>query len=185
MQDLKSVEQLQTWLNEHEIDSSTWGIGVAKSVEDLWTEIVNGESLIESTPPLRVVQVVNVIIRNGDKVLIEAEQQFDGNRVRHRGIPLSEKLKPGEEPLNSALRGIAEELQVGSERVMIINCSEQPKVELKESPSFPGLRTKYLLHTVEVRIEGLPDETFWTDEAPENDSDPVTRHQWQWKVVTQ
>lgn len=182
---MKSSEQLNQWLTERGIDTSVWGQGVAKSVEDLWTEIVNGESLLEPEPLRRVVQVVNVIIRKGDKVLIETEQQFDGNRVRHRGIPLSEKLKPGEEPLNAALRGIEEELQINSEQVTIIKYPEQPKVELTESPSFPSLQTKYLLHTVEARIENLPDETFWTDEASDNHSDPITRHQWQWKVDAQ
>ncbi|MFN0110252.1 MAG: NUDIX domain-containing protein [Blastocatellia bacterium] len=183
--EIQNAERLNNWLTQREIDTSAWGIGVAKSVEDLWAEIVNGESLLESTPLLRVVQVVNVIIRKNDKVLIETEQQFNGNQTRNRDIPLSEKLKPGEDQIYAALRGIKEELQVGAEQVEILKHSEKPRAELTESPSFPGLQTKYLLHTVEVRIENLPDETFWTDEAPENDSDPVTRHQWQWKVVAQ
>ncbi len=168
---------------ENGIDTSRWGTGVAKSVNDLWAEIIHGDSVLESSPLLRVVQVVNVVIRSGNKVLIEGEQQFRGNQNRYRGIPLSEKMKPGETPVGAALRGIEEELRVESERVTVLSASDKPQTTLRESPSFPGLRTKYSVHTVEVQIESLPDQTFWTDELPENSSDPIKRHQWQWKVV--
>ncbi len=183
MNGLNDATELNLWLNEHEIDTSFWGVGVAKSVEDLWAEITSGESVLLAAPPLRVVQVVNVIIRNGNKMLIEGEQQFRGNQNRYRGIPLSEKMKPGETPVGAALRGIEEELRVKRERVTIFDSSSEPQTTLRESPSFPGLRSQYNVHTVEVQIENLPDQTFWTDELPENSSDPVKRHQWQWKVV--
>lgn len=183
MTDIKNAGELNTWLVEHGIDTSCWGMGVAKSVEDLWTEIVNGESVLESSPLLRVVHVVNVVIRNGNKILIEGEQQFRGNQNRYRGIPLSEKMKPGETPIGTTLRGIEEELRVEPERVTVLNSGTEPQTTLRESPSFPGLRSKYNVHTVEVQIESLPDQTFWTDELPENSSDPIRRHQWQWKVA--
>lgn len=84
MENLTSTESLNVWLIEHGIDTSVWGVGVAKSVEDLWTEILQGESQLESAPLLRLVQVVNVIIRCGDRILVEVEQQFNGNQVRYQ-----------------------------------------------------------------------------------------------------
>lgn len=44
------------------------------------------------------------------QVLTEAKQQLPDGRVRSRGIPLSEKLLPGEDWREAALRAVAEEL---------------------------------------------------------------------------
>jgi len=183
MSDLKNIRQLDQWLIAKGIDTAIWGTGAAKPVEDLWTEIVNGESRIEDDPPLRVVHVVNVIIRDGNRVLMEGVQEFDENRRRYRGAPLSEKMKPGEDYIGATLRGIEEELQVGPANVEITRSSPEPQFMLRESPSYPGLHTKYVVYTVEVKIENLPDHDFWTYEAQSNKSDRVKRHQWQWEVI--
>ncbi len=179
MSDWKNVRQLDQWLIAKGINTTIWGIGAAKSVEDLWTEIVNGESQLEGDPPLRVVHVVNVIIRDGNRILIEGEQQFNENQQRYRGAPLSEKMKLGEDYIGAALRGIEEELRIEPVNVEITKSSPGPQLMLGESPSYPGLRTKYIVYTVEVKIENLPDHDFWTYET----QDRVKRHQWQWEFA--
>ena len=65
-----SAQQLNEWLTSKGIDTAHWGKGEAKSAIQLWAEITSGESQIEDNPPLRVVNVVDVTVYNGNKVLV-------------------------------------------------------------------------------------------------------------------
>lgn len=181
MLQLETIAQLKAWLDSKGIDISRWGVGGAKSVENLWAEIVEGETEIQDNPPLRLVRLVNVIIRQGDRMLVEATQEFGENQQRQRGGPPAEKSKPGESPIETALRCLQEELQVDATRVAIMAVSSELQVRTKDSPSYPGLRTCYLQYDVEANVEGLPSESFWTTEAFHEDGDPVHLHQWLWK----
>jgi len=181
MPEFKSIQQLSAWMASKGIDTKKWKIGSAKSVKDLWAEIAAGESRIQDDPPLRVVKVVNIVIRSGDTILVEGEQEFGQNQRRHRGILPSEKLKPGEDCIDAALRGIQEELQVEPTRVKVISSSPSPKTVISESQSYPGLHTKYVIYTVEVEIEDLPNEDFNTLEISNNHDDPVQKHIWRWR----
>lgn len=178
---LKTIHQLNEWLNSQDINTAAWGLGEAKTVENLWAEIVEGETQLQDNPPLRVVQIVNVIIRRGDYLLVEAAQEFGDHQQRRRDLPPAEKLKPGENPVDGAIRCLQEELQVGPAYVEVLAAPPEAESVIRESPSYPGLPTQYRLYRVEVKVTGLPEADFSTSESPHDDGDPVRSHHWRWE----
>jgi hypothetical protein len=117
----QSSLELKTWLESKGIDLAVWGMGGAKTVENLWAELAEGESQIQDDPPERQVQIVNIMIRAGDRLLVEGEQEFGANQSRFRGKPPAEKLKPGEDPVEAAVRCLHEEMEVDPRWVQILS----------------------------------------------------------------
>lgn len=146
--------------------------------------------LADSVPPVRTVEVVVVrIVRSDGKLLVESRQELSNGEVRHRGRPLSEKMKPGESVDAAVHRALKEELglessvQIGTlgsvdhdDRnsgsgirgiVRILPGSYVKTVEERASASYPGLPARYVLHTVVAEVEGLPEGEFCTEEVNE------------------
>lgn len=182
-----SAQELREWLEAAGVGTGAWGQGASKSVDMLWEEVQEGESSLQREPgaaPLRVVQVLNVVIRNSQgQVLTEAEQVLPSGSRRARGLTLSEKLLLGEGWEAAVARAIREELgpvlppapQIGIDRQ-----SYRQEVEERESQSYPGLRSKYVCHRVSVLNLGqeLPQGSFTTSEQR---SDGLLQHVWEWR----
>ena len=181
VREFTSAEDLRRWLATEGIDLAVWGHGDHKSVEHLWEEIVRGETQIQTDPPLRLVDVVQVIVRRGGQALIETGQDLTGGRRRRRNRPPSEKMQPGESYLEAALRCLREELGVKRSDVDLLHDTYRRKRTEGPSPSYPGLRTRYTFHAVEARVKGLPDGDFSTPEKTAEPGDPVEAHHWSWK----
>jgi hypothetical protein len=133
------------------LDLDLFGRGEAKTFRELETEIASGESQIlwENDRPVRVVQIVCIqVLSPHCETLMEDRQEFADGRVRRRGLEgVSEKLHPGETPLNGVQRALAEELGILSS--LTIEPLDQT-VEQKESPSYPGLQSRY--HKYRFRV---------------------------------
>lgn len=183
MASLGSPEALNTLLMAGGVDTSRWGNGQAKSVDDLWAEIVAGESHIRTQPLLRVVLgAVNVRIRRGEYVLIETRQVFASGMTRQRHIPPAEKMLPGEHPTDTAIRCLREELGVPRHHIESVISVPPPRREVRLSPSYPGLNTAYTFYTVEARVQGLPDVDFSTCEYHADGLAWIMRHEWAWQL---
>ena len=96
--DFRSAEQLREWLSRHQIDTSAWGKGEAKSIGNLFREIEDRESTltVDSSGVLRRVAVVKVNVhRPGapELALREMQQILPDGRARSRNVELSEKMK--------------------------------------------------------------------------------------------
>ena len=88
-------------------------------------------------------------------------------RVRPRNRPLSEKMRPGETVENACRRGVFEELglKLGDrDRVEMILETYQREEQERDSFSYPGLLTRYVLHTMVASVRGLPSSDFCTQE---------------------
>eukprot|EP00960_Hanusia_phi_P039849 754086-Hanusia_phi.AAC.2 len=91
-----SVESLTAWLEIREIDTSLWGQGEAKTVQEFFHEIWAGECEPLTECAERVISVVKVRILDHDEAgtwqLYETKQKLcrDG-RTRPRNRPLAEK----------------------------------------------------------------------------------------------
>ncbi|XP_039045312.1 uncharacterized protein LOC120185052 [Hibiscus syriacus] len=191
-------QALSDWLKPRLPSESlaSWGVKPGtKNVHNLWLELSEGEiSLLDSSPPLRTVNVVTVRILGKDNlVLVESRQELSDGSVRDRFRPLSEKMKPHETTEEAVVRAVKEELGsvvVDSGTVRIVPGSYRKKLEERNSVSYPGLPARYVLHSVDAWVEGLPEGDFVTEEKEEyEDFDgarglekavSVRKHYWKW-----
>lgn len=180
-----STQDLVAWLTHSGIPLEAYGRGAAKSVEQLWEEVEAGETqlFLEDGRPLREVSVLNVLLRNSKgQTLLEAEQVLPNGNRRSRGMPLSEKLLPGERWQDAAVRGIMEELGPvlpAEPQVEVNQEGMEETIETKESQSYPGLLTQYICKRVSACVlSGLPEHDFCTEEER---SDGLLQHCWVWR----
>ncbi|GAB4281284.1 MAG: hypothetical protein Kow0080_34720 [Candidatus Promineifilaceae bacterium] len=176
----QNQQELENWLNVNGIQTDFWGENRTKSIAHLWQEYIRGEITFEADPPLRVVLVVQVIVRNQNRILIEAEQEFSNGERRSRNQMPSEKMKPGESVEETAVRCLVEELGVSPQQITFLPGGKQRQTVLLSSPSYPGLLTRYTFYTVETAVTGLPPHPFWQNNKGCQEGDPVCCHHWKW-----
>ncbi len=175
------MEELIHWLEKFDINYQMWGQNLSKTVDNLLEEIRSSECVLKNNLPLRIVYVVQLIIFQDKKILVEKEQVFCDNRNRPRLAPPSEKMKTNENVKDSAIRCLDEELQLSMQDVDIISTETKPKIRNRISTSYPGLRSRYHLFRVVVSTKKLPRNDFWTHEK----NDPfkknlIIKHKWGW-----
>jgi hypothetical protein len=182
---VQSPAALHALLRSHEIDLSQWGRNDAKTMTDLWQELVAEEAYLQEPPLRRIVPgVVRLIIRHGNHLLIEVQQAFRDGRTRTRGIPPSETMRRGESYVHAARRCVEEELRVARSAVQVLEQTHQIHHALHRSRSYPGLHSHYTFHTVDVQVRGLPQEAFATEEYSPKDGALYVRNSWAWQPHT-
>lgn len=186
MQTFENPQQLALWLQHHQINLTQWGQGAAKSVDDLWREVQNAESTLAAEVPLRRVRVVELVVQDGERQLIEAAQTFATGQVRRRNQPPSEKMLPDEEPLGTARRCLVEELGVdGAADVSFPPQQVRERQAVVESTSYPGLLTLFTFYQVVAHVKHLPPTDFTTINRAHAHGDPVTAHHWHWQPLAE
>ena len=175
------IYALATWLSHYGIDFKAWGENSSKSLNHLWQELQAGEVQLMDTPPLRLVEVVQIIIRRGETVLVEAEQEFFNGQRRYRNQPPSEKIKPGETVQDAASRCLQEELALPKEAFLLRPETHRQYQTNTNSISYPGLPSQYNFHVIEAAVSTLPAEDFWRENQSDGIIDPVKRHRWEWR----
>lgn len=176
-----SSEHLRQWLQEQGFDINQWGKLGKKSIHHLWLELINGDALLQLSPPMRKVQVVQVIIRRKNLILLETAQEFSNGHQRFRNQPPSEKMRIGEDYMDAAIRGLREELGLSQQHIVIHQSTYKRKDIQIESPSYPGLPTQYTFHQIEASVAGLPSDGFWKENLAYKPGDPIKRHYWDWR----
>lgn len=179
-----NITELAAWLAEHEIDTAVWGQENSKTIANLWQEIQLGETRLQSNPPRRLVQVVEVIVQREDQMLIEAAQELADGRMRQRRLPPSEKFKPGEDAHQAALRCLQEEVAIPAEAVQILNISPAPRYNEQNSRSYPGLITRYAVFRVQTAVPNLPTIPFTIQNNAQTQHDPIRAHHWAWAPLS-
>lgn len=172
---------LGLWLRIWDIDTSQWGTSETKTIANLWQEYRQGEITFRDNPPTRVVRVVQIILRRGDRVLYEIAQEFQDGRLRQRLQPPSEKMVKGESQFDAAERCLREELGLDPDEIQLLSPAVEVTENVTDSPSYPGLRTHYTIYSIEATAEGLPDDDFWRVNEAAAAGDPVLRHLWGWR----
>ncbi len=149
-----SYADVVTLLSRYGIPFSEWGNHEGtKTLQDLANEVISGESeLLEDGNALfRKTNVASIVLFHCDALgilwaLKEDRQVFHlGGKERRRGLPMTvaEKLKPGETAQVAALRGMREELRLNG---LLSLHHVIDEVEMKLTPSWPGLVTAYVFH---------------------------------------
>ncbi len=160
-----------------------WGKGEAKTLDHLLAEVNSGEAALvnEETTLVRLVfgAVLNVYhTADGAEIwrLKEQKQVFrDGReRVRDLNTSIGEKIKTDEEPEAAARRALAEELGI-REEVLLLPSDQVTKGPLP-SPSFPGLKTKYVMYVFEVF---LPAHLYKPEGYVEEQADKTNYYIWE------
>lgn len=152
-ENVSNIEGLKNKLSEYSIPFEKWGQGKSKTIQHLIDELIEKEcSLSDVSGTLtRYIEFVGIKIYFIDKdeniwFLKEDRQEFKDGRTRRRNMPTSvaEKMKSGEDPELSAIRGIKEELGFIIEETQLI---KRRDLQFNGgSLSYPGLTTKYKGH---------------------------------------
>jgi hypothetical protein len=162
-QGFESVEALGGLLQAYSIPIELWGQGRAKTVGHLFKELAEGDT--------ELVTLGRELLRQVAFVNIDVYAEFDGALHRSRedrqvfdeGLPtertrtremvgaVKEKLHKAEKPDKVIERAVQEELQVRG-RVAYKKLREEDLDE--ESPSYPGLRSKYKAHYFRADLKG-------------------------------
>lgn len=150
--------ELKDLLLENKIPLEQWGVGEAKTLNDLYSEIRHGESMLEinrSDKLVRNVGIVKIDVfykdETGTYKLVEDYQEFyDGRRrtLQHE-CPVGEKIKPHETPIQAFERALREELAIMHP---IPGRATRARIITKVSKSYPGLISCYREHRFTVTI---------------------------------
>lgn len=182
---LKNKDDLRKQLVATGINVSKWGIDGTKTLGNLWNEIAKGESHLVYEANGRITRVVSgvveVIIRRAGKILVESEQEFADGCIRIRNRPPVEKMMPEESSRDAVIRCLQKELGVARRNIHVIKVAYKPREEVKDSPSYPELRSRYAFFPVEARVQGLPKTDFETPESSDKGEILIRRHKWAWK----
>ena len=156
--------EFETMLKGTKLPTNEWtGEEGTKTVQELFNEVNAGETEIEVTPDGEVQRIVHVVSGDityidettGDIFRLKEDRQIfkkDGKvkkRPHLRGA-VAEKMKAGEDPTESTIRGIKEELGIAGN--FIIGSVETVE-EKRETPTYPGLTSTYKIHIVPVKID--------------------------------
>jgi len=175
------IANLEAILNLCGIDTSSWGIGQAKTISNLMAELYTKECYlrINSKAIIRVVEVVRMEIRDPELgLLIEESQVLPDGRARKRGGVPAGKVRAGEETAHAAgCREMEEELGL---KQGTYTCGRwQNNVEVRESSSYPGLQTEYRLTTLYITLN--PDTLGLLKPGAHTIEEDKTEHFWVWK----
>lgn len=177
------LKALRQRLERAGIDVSQWGIGQAKTLAHLQREIESGETTLvhgKEGELLRKVVVgsadVYYVSPDGKKYRLKEDKQvFKDGRERRRdlGQAVSEKMKPDENPRDTMIRGLKEELSIEGDISLTETGTDE---QLLTSPSYPGLQSQYIRYKFEAILNG---EQFQPDGYTEEQSDKSTSFIWE------
>ncbi|KAJ0080080.1 hypothetical protein Patl1_23416 [Pistacia atlantica] len=106
-------QSLSNWLNPH-LSSNSF------TSHNLWLELSEGETcLVDSNPPIRIVNVVTIsILEKNNQILVESRQELS-----------NEKMKANETHEEVIVHAVKEELGFDGNTVRIVLMSYNKKVE--------------------------------------------------------
>ncbi|MEK9184711.1 MAG: hypothetical protein AAB866_00920 [Patescibacteria group bacterium] len=145
-----TLEKLKEKLEKAGINTQKWGKNGTKTVQHLLDEIINRETKLTTNTERNLVRFIRVVAINvyyhvDDKYawkLVEEKQQFTDGTTKCRNIDtsLGEKIRENENPNESAIRALKEEL--GFEMPYVLN-PLGVILRKKDSEFFPGLLSAY------------------------------------------
>lgn len=151
---VSTFQDLERFLEANKLPTQSWGINATRKPQELFVEIVNGESFLSQseTAIFRNVLSVGVDVWHVSSTgqaynLVEVDQVFDIGtenesrrvRVKQHGAAVTEKARRGEIPIQVAIRALREELGIDPGDSLMPLGTE---TEEHASTSFPGIMTR-------------------------------------------
>jgi hypothetical protein len=129
-------------------DTECWGKGKAKTVQDLYKEVLADECYFRIC---RVVEIVglNIVHPTLPKRLIEVGCYLPDGRWQERGRRPSETKTPSESLAACVARAMREEFSITENYTSSLL---ETKEENASSKSYPGLPCLYIIHEFEVKL---------------------------------
>jgi len=140
-------EELTEFLSKNKIDTSAWGKGTFKSLEDFSEELTKGEATLSKGADGKIKRVVDIVVmqltraETGD-ILIEASETYKDSKQELNRLP-AVKRRGDEHQFITARRMITKYLQLPDNFVTIDHTDVKIIEEEQESRAFPGLSTIY------------------------------------------
>jgi len=190
---------VEEFLKSHSIDSEQFGKGKAKSIQQLTKELLRGESTFmidkNTNEVIRYVEIVWCkIFGPSGKLLVEKERVYTNGKKRSVERMPGGKKQPLESVSSAARRILAKELTLPEEMIRLDVSAASNEIDkesviedIRESPSYPGLKSCYTIYIVPAEIVtdeatpelmsefGLPDESDFVSHEVTSD-----KHIWEW-----
>ena len=189
-----NIQDLYILLQSNGINTESYSIGKAKSVEQLHKEILLGETkiIMDGEKLIREIDALYLVIKRSidSNILREKWQQHAGKQKNYRFCLLAEKMINGESDDIECIvtRAINEELgslQIKLEFNIELNTLYKYKHEII-SESYPELTTRYNIYLIQVKINNLPETDFETIEyEKENPLKIRLTTAWEWVEPSQ
>jgi hypothetical protein len=177
-----TLDELLDKLIRGKIPINDYGIGNAKTINHLLSEVNEGEAVITIDREGIVYREVNVLwvdvlceLSDGSVYYLrEDRQEFKDGRTKRRELDSSigEKLKPLETPEYAVQRALSEELGVNNYKSLYgIGYSEKIFVP----DTFPGIESTYKMHKY---VSMIPETEFEIDGYIECQNDKTNYYTW-------
>jgi len=140
-------DELNEFLSKNHIDTSKWGEGTYKSLEDFSEELVKGESTLIQQAGGRVARVVDIVVlqlirqETGD-ILVEATETYKEHTQQLNRLP-AVKRRSDEHMFMTARRMVTKYLKLDDNRVVLDSSDVKLVEEEQESKAYHGLSTIY------------------------------------------
>ncbi|CAK0836086.1 unnamed protein product [Prorocentrum cordatum] len=143
-------------LEDHNIKTSAFGTGKAKTLPELVAEVDGGAArlMLDATEHKKLVRVCDLVVlilkdASGERILIETEEQFEDGRKRVTNRLPGTKKEPYENTRQVSERILKEFLKLDPKGITLdLNRIERVEEEI-ESISYPGVTSVYRKELVE------------------------------------
>jgi len=145
-------------LNKHKIQTHMYGVGEARTLAQLVTEVNSGETQLFEKPDSpgelrRYLEILIVRVKNSSgHALVETAHSFGAAQKRERNLLPATKVRPFEDHIWAVRRLLSElDIPFSSARTTF----GPRRTEASKSPSYPSITTVYLKQVVEVQLEDV------------------------------
>jgi len=184
----EELRRQRAFLEKNEVDLSQWGIGNAKPLDSLIAEIFAGECSLRaaeidgSKMVIRQLKIITANVfhasANGTTFRLTEEcQEFNDGRVRQRPHieeSVAEKMKSNENPTDTVLRGVREELSISINNTQVAFVDSTEKI--RPSMSYPGIYNHINNYDFDVFLH---DSQFNPDGYIEYRQDKISYFAWE------
>jgi len=183
-----SMVVIKKQLEDHNIDTSRFGIGQAKGLAQLVGEVASGAAVLmldatEHKKLVRVVELVALRIRapgNQPQLLIETSEKFADGRSRTTNRLPGTKKEPHENTKQTCDRIVKEMMNLGKAKVVFDFKAKEAFEKREDSVSYPGVTTVYRTELVDGAFE---DSGNKAEESIKTDSKGNTKI-FNWKDIS-
>jgi hypothetical protein len=151
-------QKLEKFLQQNNVDTSSWGKGMAKTLQHLFYELVKGECelKVEKNRVVRDVKSLSITVYYKDERLEEEYQKMKDGRFRRRVLDASvaEKLTKDDGDLNEAVkRALEEELSITKITDDQMKYNGEADRTVENSQDFPGIAMNLKLYKFDVTLK--------------------------------